>query len=123
MKKILIIIFITFISNCNAEDTVTNFTIEKFKLAQNEGKTVIVFSWNKFCSTCAKQKPILKEAEKDFNSLVFLNYEQTKYPAYAKYLNINYWTTIAIYKENKQISKAIGLQEKEEIYSLINKAL
>lgn len=122
MKNLLIIMILIFSFSVKADDFKTNFTIKKFEKAQNINKTIIVSSWNKFCSTCAKQKPILKKAEKDFKDFLFLNYEQTKHPQFAKYLDIDYWTTIAVYKGNKQIAKTIGLQKKEEIYDLIKKA-
>ena len=82
-----------------------------------------MFSWNKFCTTCARQKPILKEAEKEFKNILFFNYEQTKQKEIAKYLEINYWSTIAVYKDNKQVAKSIGIYEKDEIYSLIKQGI
>ena len=86
MKKIFIIFFTLFSFNSFSQDIKTNFTIELFEQAQNNGKTVIVHSWNKFCMTCAKQKPVLVKAEKDFKNIVFLSYEQTKHKDIAKYL-------------------------------------
>ena len=55
--------------------------------------------------------------------ILFLNYEQTKHKDIAKLLNINYWSTIAIYKNNKQVNSAIGLYTKEDIYSLIKEGI
>ena len=51
MKKFLIIIFFFLSTNVFAFEKGTNFTIEEFKKAQNEGKTIVVNSWNKFCIT------------------------------------------------------------------------
>ena len=104
MKRILILIFFLNTSNLFASDFTTNFTINAFEDAQNNGKTVVVYSWNKYCATCAKQKPILKQAKKDFADILFLDFEQTKNKDIAKYLNINFWSTISIYKNNKQIA-------------------
>ena len=123
MKKILTIIFFLISVNSNAFENSTNFTIDDFKKAQNEGKTVVVYSWNKFCGTCAKQKPIIKQAQKEFKDLLFMNYEQTKHKDIAKFLKINFWSTIAVYKNNQEIVKAIGLNNKEDIYSLIEKGI
>ena len=124
MKKIFIIlIFIISTNNSIAFENSSNFTINDFKKAQNDGKVVVVYSWNKFCGTCAKQKPILKQAQKDFENLIFMNYEQTKHKDIAKFLKIDFWSTIAIYKNNKEINKSIGLTNKEEIYSLIKKGI
>jgi len=123
MKKILVLILFFNFSNVVASELTTNFTIEAFDEAQKNGKTVVVYSWNKYCGTCAKQKPILNQAKKDFNDILFLNYEQTKHKDIAKLLNINYWSTIAVYKNNKQVSSAIGLYKKDDIYSLIKEGI
>ena len=125
MRKIILTISLFFIFSANALswEFKTNFTTEVFEQAQNSDKIVVVYSWNKFCGTCAKQKPILKQAKKDFKNILFLDFEQTKNKDIAKYLNINYWSTIVIYKNNKQINKAIGLTSKDEIYSLIKKSI
>ena len=119
MKKIFFSILFLFSTTLFAEENKTNFTIESFKKAQQKGKIIVVHSWNRFCTTCSKQIPFLKEAEKDFGNVLFLNYEQTKEKDIAEFLNINYWTTIAIFKGNKEIVRTIGLSEKDEIYSLI----
>jgi len=123
MKKILVLVLIFSFSNVSASEFGTNFTKEKFEKAQKEGKTVVVYSWNKFCGTCAKQKPILKQAKKDFENILFLDFEHTKNKDIAKYLNITFWSTIVVYKNNKEVKKAIGLYNKDDIYSLINEGV
>ena len=123
MKKILTFIFFFVLINTSAADYKSNFTIDKFKQAQNNGKTVVVHSWNKFCYTCSIQKPILDQAQIDFGDVIFLNYEQTKNKDIANLLKISYWATIVVYKNNKQIAKAIGLNEKNDIYNLIKKGV
>ena len=123
MKKFLILIFFFILSNLSATEYKSNFIINDFKQAQNDGKTVVVHSWNKSCYTCSKQKPILKQAQIDFEEVIFLNYEQIKDQHIAKFLKIDYWTTIAVYKNNKEIVKAIGLKKKNEIYSLIKQGI
>ena len=95
------------------------FTKDKFRNAQLSGKTVVINSWNKTCRTCAKQVKILKQAKRDFQDVIFLSYEQTKDKDIAKLLNIDYWTTIVVYKNNKEISRSIGETNKKKIYSQI----
>ena len=123
MKKILILIFFFNFSNALASEFTTNFTKEAFEKAQNNGKTVVVYSWNKYCVTCAKQKPILKQAKKDFEGILFFYIEHVKNKNLVKDLNINFWSTIAIYKDSKQIARAVGLIDKDQIYSLIKKGI
>jgi len=123
MKTLSIIIFTLISLNSFAQENDANFTIEKFQNAQNNGKIVVVNSWNKFCTTCAKQKPILIQAKKDFENILFLNFEQTKNKNIANFLNINYWTTIVVYKDGKEVARSIGLYKKDEIYSLIKEGI
>ena len=123
MKKILILIFIFSISNTLASEYETNFTKEVFNQAQSDGKTVVVYSWNKYCVTCSKQKPILKQAKKDFEDILFLYIEHVKNKSLVKDLKINFWSTIVIYKNQNEIAKAVGLVDKDEIYSLIEKGI
>ena len=119
MKKIFILIFTLFSFNCFAVDKSTTFSNEIFKKAQANGKTVVINSWNKTCYTCASQIKILNEAKKDFEDILFLSFEQTKNKEIAKLLNIEYWTTIVVYKDNKEVARSIGQTKKSEIYSLI----
>ena len=123
MKKALILILFFNFSNAFALEYTTNFTKEAFEQAQNNGKTVVLYSWNKYCVTCAKQKPILQQAKKDFKDILFLYIEHTKNKNLLKDLNINFWSTIAVYRDNKQIARSVGLVEKDQIYSLIEKGI
>ena len=123
MKKALILILFFNFSNAFASEYTTNFTKEAFEKAQNNGKTVVLYSWNKYCVTCAKQKPILQQAKKDFKEVLFLYIEHTKNKNLLKDLNINFWSTIAVYRDNKQIARSVGLVEKDQIYSLIEKSI
>ena len=123
MKKILIIIFILIPFHSLSIEKKTTFTLEKFNKAQEEGKVVVINSWNKSCLTCAKQVKILDEAEEKFKNIVFLSFEQNKNKDIARLLNIDYWTTIAIYRNNKEIIREMGLTSKEKIYSLIKKGI
>ena len=120
MKKILIFILLTFSFYASAISKETTFTNEVFEKSQLEGKTVVIHSWNKTCSTCARQVKILDKAKQDFNDVIFLSFEQTKNKDIAKFLGIDYWTTIVVYKYNKEISRSIGETNKKKIYSQIN---
>ena len=119
MRKFLVLIFTLISFNCFAVEKTTTFTNEIFNKAQSEGKTVVINSWNKTCYTCAKQVKILDQAKKEFNNILFLSFEQTKDKEIAKLLDIEYWTTIVVYRNNKEIARSIGQTKKSEIYSLI----
>ena len=123
IMKILAFFILLISTNSFAGEYQTNFDIEKFKLAQNNGKIVVIHSWNKSCGTCAKQKPILEKAKKDFENVIFMNFEQTKNKDIAKLLKVDYWTTIIVYKDNKELAREIGLYNQEDIYNLIKKGI
>ena len=123
IMKILAFFILLISTSSFAGEYGTNFNIEKFKFAQNNGKIVVVHSWNKSCGTCAKQKPILEKAKKDFENIIFMNFEQTKNKETADLLNIDYWTTIVVYKDNKELAREIGLYNEEDIYNLIKKGI
>ncbi len=120
MKKILILIIFYLNVYSIALSKGTTFTNEIFEKSQNDGKTVVIHSWNKTCVTCAEQVKILEQAKKDFKDTIFLSFEQAKDKKIAKFLGIDYWTTIVVYKDSKEISRSIGQTNKEEIYSQIN---
>ena len=119
MKKVLITLLLFCSLNSTSFGKGTTFTNEVFNDAQTSGKTVVINSWNKTCGTCAKQVVILNQAKKDFKDVVFLSYEQTKDKDIAKLLDIDYWTTIVVYKNNKEVSRSIGQTNKAKIYSQI----
>jgi thioredoxin 1 len=119
MKKFFIYLFIIFNFNSFTFGKTTTFTNEIFQKAQSEGKTVVINSWNKTCTTCAAQVKILEQAKKDFDNVLFLSFEQTKDKDIAKSLSIDYWTTIVVYKNNSEISRSMGLTSKEKVYSQI----
>ena len=119
MKKFFII-FLTLISfNTFAVDKSTTFNNEIFEKAQLDGKIVVINSWNETCTTCKAQIKILNQAEKEFEDILFLSFEQEKDKAIAKQLGIDYWTTIVIYQNNKEIYRSIGQMNKDKIYSAI----
>jgi len=119
MKKILIIIFALFTIKAFAVDKSTTFNNEIFQKAQLEGKTVVINSWNETCTTCKAQIKILDQAENEFKDVLFLSFEQTKDKEIAKQLGIDYWTTIVVYKNNKEVQRSIGQMDKAKIYELI----
>ena len=120
MKNLFIIIFALITFNAFAVDKSTTFNNDIFKQAQLEGKTVVINSWNETCTTCKKQIKFLDQAEKEFSDILFLSFEQTKDKDIAKQLGIEYWTTIVIYKNNKEVYRSIGQTDKEKIFKAIN---
>ena len=119
MKKFFILVFLLFSFNSFAVDKSTTFNEKIFKKAQLDGKTVVINSWNETCTTCKAQIIILDQAENEFKDVLFLSFEQTKDKDIAKQLGIDYWTTIVVYKNNKEVHRSIGQTDKAKIYELI----
>ena len=124
MKKILIIFILLIIPKISmGSEKTTNFDLKKLFEIQKSGKTIVINSWNKYCSTCAAQTKVFDQAIKDFKDVEFLFYEQDKNKDIAKTLGINYWTTIVVFKGQNEVGREMGLTDKDQIYSLINKGI
>ena len=65
MKKILISIFCLIAFSVNSMEKQTTFNKELFDKAQSDGKVVVISSWIKYCSSCAGQMKILKQAKSE----------------------------------------------------------
>ena len=101
----------------------TNFDLKKLLEIQKSGKTIVINSWNEYCSTCAAQTKVFDQAMKDFKDVEFLFYEQTEHEDIAKALGVNYWTTIVVFKGESEVAREIGLTDKDQIYNLISKGI
>ena len=99
MKKFFMIFILLTIPNISLGlEKTTNFDLKKLFEIQKSGKTIVINSWNKYCTTCAAQTKVFDQAMKDFKDVEFLFYEQDKNKDIAKTLGINYWTTIVVFK-------------------------
>ena len=124
MKQILITFILLTIPNISLGlEKTTNFDLKKLFEIQKSGKTIVINSWNKYCSTCAAQTKVFDQAMKDFKDVEFLFYEQDKNKDIAKTLGINYWTTIVVFKGQNEVGREMGLTDKDQIYELINKGI
>jgi|TARA_B100001758_G_scaffold32577_1_gene23781 thioredoxin 1 len=122
MKKILIFIFCTFALTANALEKKTTFDEELFKKAQSEGKVVIISSWIKYCSSCASQMKVLKTVKNDFENIEYFTFEITN-KKISSLLNVQYQTTLLIFKDNKEVYRSIGETSREEIYTAIKNSI
>ena len=124
MKKFFIIFILLTIPNISLGlEKTTNFDLKKLFEIQKSGKTIVINSWNKYCSTCVAQTKVFDQAMKDFKDVEFLFYEQDKNKDIAKTLGINYWTTIVVFKGQNEVGREMGLTDKDQIYDLINKGI
>ena len=122
MKKILIFIFCLFAYNANALEKKTNFDQELFNKAQSNGKIVIVSSWIKYCSSCASQMKILNKAKKEFDNIEYFTFDVTN-KKISNLLNVQYQTTLLIFKDNKEVYRSIGEISRNAIYKAIKSSI
>ena len=122
MKKIFVLLLIILPFNLAVADKQTTFDKDVFNKAQSDGKTVVVSSWIKYCTSCASQMKALKDVEKDFDNLIYLTFDVTNREI-AKQLNIQFQTTLVIYKNNKEVYRSLGELTKDKIYKAINSVI
>jgi thiol-disulfide isomerase/thioredoxin len=122
MKKILLFLFFIFAFSANADEKKTTFTKELFDKAQSDGKVVVVSSWMKYCSSCASQMKVLDKAKNEFDNIEYFTFD-IKNKEIADLLNVQYQTTLLIFKDNKEVYRSIGETSKDLIYEAIKTSI
>ena len=122
MKKLFVLLLIILPFNLAIAEKQTTFDNDIFNKAQSDGKTVIVSSWIKYCTSCASQMKALKDVEKDFDNLIYLTFDVSNREI-AKQLNIQFQTTLVIYKNNEDVYRSLGELTKDKIYKAINSVI
>ena len=122
MKKILTFVFCIFAFSLNAEAKETTYNQADFDKALSEGKVVIVSSWIKYCTSCASQMKVLNKAVNEFDNIEYFSFEVTN-KEIANSFNVQYQTTLLIFKENKEIYRSIGETSKDLIYKAIRSSI
>ena len=129
MKKTLI--FIVFILTLNAEAFAKETTYKKelFDKAASDGKVVIVSSWIKYCTSCASQMKILKKAKNEgelsdikFDNIEYFSFDVTN-KEIADLFDVQYQTTLLIFKDNKEVYRSIGETTKDLIYEALKASI
>ena len=119
MKNFLFFVFFVLAFNAKAIGKETTFKKELFDKAQSEGKIVLVSSWMKYCTSCASQMKVLNKAKNDFDNIEYFKFDVTN-KEIAKFFNVQYQTTLLIFKDNKEVYRSIGETTKELIYEALN---
>ena len=122
MKKILIFLIFTFALSSNAISKETTYKKELFDKALLEGKVVVVSSWIKYCTSCASQMKILNKAKNDFDNIEYFAFDVTN-KEIAEFFNVQYQTTLLIFKDNKEVYRSIGETTKELIYDALKSSI
>ena len=122
MKKFYTLIFLIFAFSANSMEKKTTFDKKLFDAAQLNGKVVVVSSWTKYCSSCASQMKVLDKAKNEFDNIEFFSFN-IKNKEIAKLFDVQYQTTLLIFKDNKEVYRSIGETTKNLIYEAINSSI
>ena len=129
MKKILISILFLFSLSANAIEKETTFNKELFYKAQSDGKIVVISSWIKYCSSCAGQMKILKNAKNKgelldikFDNIEYFSFDVTK-KEISNFFDVQYQTTLIIFKGNQEVYRSIGETTEDLIYEALKASI
>ena len=129
MKKLLLSVFFLFSLSANAMEKETTFKKELFDKAQSDGKIIIISSWIKYCPSCAGQMKILQNA-KNKGELLDIKFDNIEYFSFdvtnreiADFFNIQYQTTLLIFKGDNEVYRSIGETTEELIYEALKASI
>ena len=122
MKKFLIFVFFILSLNTQAISKETTYKKELFDKALLDGKVVVVSSWIKYCTSCAGQMKILDKAKNDFDNIEYFTFDVTN-KKIAELFNVQYQTTLLIFKDNKEVYRSIGETTKDLIYDALKSSI
>ena len=122
MRKFLVFIcfILAFATKGIAKET--TYTKELFDKALSDGKVVVVSSWVKYCTSCSSQMKVLDKAKNDFDNIEYFKFDVTN-KEIAKFFNVQYQTTLLIFKDNKEVYRSIGETTKELIYNALKSVI
>ena len=129
MKKFFISIFFLFSLSANAIEKETTFKKNLFDKAQSEGKIVVISSWIKYCTSCASQMKILQNAKNKgelldikFDNIEYFSFDVTK-KEISNLFDVQYQTTLIIFKGNQEVYRSIGETTKDLIYEALKTSI
>ena len=122
MKKLIIFIIFAFALNTKAISKETTYSKDLFDKALLEGKVVVVSSWIKYCTSCESQIKVLNKAKNDFSNIEYFTFDVTN-KEIANFFNVQYQTTLLIFKDNKEVYRSIGETTKELIYDALKSSI
>ena len=118
-----------FAFSANAGEKKTTFNKELFDKAQSDGKIVVVSSWIKYCSSCASQMKVLQKAKNKgelsdikFDDIEYFSFDVTN-KEIANLFDVQYQTTLLIFKGNKEVYRSIGETTENLIYEALKASI
>ena len=101
------------------------FDTAAFEKAKAEGKPILVHITAPWCETCQKQKPIVADLMKspELASLEWFEVDFDTQKDVRRSLNVQRQSTMIVYKDGKEVDRAVGRTSRKAIHDLLAKAL
>ena len=122
MKKILVFICFVLVFSSKEIGKDSTYSKELFDKELSDVKVVVVSSWIKYCTSCGNQMKVLEKAKNDFDNIEYFAFDVTN-KEIAKFFNVQYQTTLLIFKDNKEVYRSIGETNKELIYDALKSSI
>ena len=122
MKKFLLFICLLLAFSNKTIAKETTYNKELFDKALSNGKVVVVSSWIKYCTSCASQMKVLEKAKKDFDNIEYFAFDVSN-KEIADFFNVQYQTTLLIFKGDQEVYRSIGETTEELIYEALKTSI
>ena len=122
MKKFLLFICLLLAFSNQTIAKETTYNKELFDKALSDGKVVVVSSWIKYCTSCASQMKVLNKIKKDFDNVEYFTFD-VRNNEIADFFNVQYQTTLLIFRDNKEVYRSIGETNRDLIYEAIKSSI
>ena len=129
MKKLFVLLLIIIPFNSAVAEKQTTFDNDVFNKAQSDGKTVVVSSWIKYCTSCASQMKVLQNAKNKgelldikFDNIEYFSFDVTK-KEISDFFDVQYQTTLIIFKGNQEVYRSIGETTEDLIYEALKASI
>lgn len=101
------------------------FDIPAFQAAQAAGKPILVDIYATWCTTCARQKPILADLSKKakFKDLVIFEVDYDQQKPIVRAFRANYQSTLIAFKGKKEVGRSVGDTRRSGIEALLDQTI
>ena len=99
----------------------TEFTMDAFKAAQKDGKSVLVDVWASWCPTCKAQGPILKSvlAKPQNKDVVLMRVNFDTQLDVLKSFKVQSQSTLIMFKGSQEVARSVGDTDAASIGKLV----
>ncbi|NDV70104.1 thioredoxin [Dysgonomonas sp. 25] len=127
--KVLLILFISFFLTCELiaqekeKPSTVSITASTYKKETGKG-IVLVDYWAAWCPPCQKMNPVLEELAKEYKGKVKiakLDIDSNK--QFATRQGIQSIPTMILYRDGKEIGRAVGIVSKQELAKALDEQL